>query len=116
MHSNSQAAEAHLRSLYWFVHQRNNQRQYTRQSTPSSWNCNSRRQTQIATSIAGQIATEGGAGYLRKAAVNNRLGRKPKEQPTFFERNEQIQLLFISDLAPRLFYNRVAISTNVARM
>ena len=92
MHSNSQAAEAHLRSLYWFVHQRNNQRQYTRQSTPSSWNCNSRRQTQIATSIAGQIATEGGAGYLRKAAVNNRLGRKPKEQPTF-KRNEQIQLL-----------------------
>ena len=83
MHSYSQAAEAHLRSLYWFVHQRNNQRQYTRQSTPSSWNCNSRRQTQIATSIAGQIATEGGAGYLRKAAVNNRLGRKPKEQPTF---------------------------------
>jgi hypothetical protein len=54
MHSCSQGAEAHLRLLCWFVHQRKNQRQHTRQSTPSSWNCDSRMQTQIATSIAGQ--------------------------------------------------------------
>ena len=55
------------------------------------------------TEIAGQIATEGGVGCLRKAAVNSRLGRKTKEQRTF-ERNEQIHsLYFVTDLAPRLF-------------